>query len=154
MRKPGINLKLAESWEGPYNVVKCNSSLSYRIDTGNRTIPFVHVQLLKQFREHLDCPKVAGVTSVFEPDTDTDGILDRYAEVNVVGDELQGKQAADVKLWELKHHETLTKQLGLTPLVRFSINTGDHPPIYQRAYTVSSRSRKHDGRCTLQKRAP
>ena len=136
MRKPGINLKLAESWEGPYTVVKRNSPLSYGIDTGDRNIPSMHVQLLKQFREHLDCPKVARVTSVFEPDTDTDGILDRYAEVNVVGDELQGKQAADVKLWELKHHETMTKQPGLTHLVRFSINTGDHPPIYQRAYST------------------
>ena len=84
----------------------------------------------------LRLPKIARVTSVFELDTDTDGILDRYAEVNVVGGELQGKQAADVKLWELKHHETLTKQPGLTHLVRFSINTGGHPPIYQRAYST------------------
>ena len=47
MRKPGINMKLAESWEGPYTVVKRNSPLSYKIDTGDRVIPSVHVQLLK-----------------------------------------------------------------------------------------------------------
>ena len=47
MRKPGINMKLAESWEGPHTVVNRNSPPSYQIDTGDRVIPSVHVHLLK-----------------------------------------------------------------------------------------------------------
>ena len=45
MRKSGINTKLAESWLGPFQVVRKNSSLSYKIDTGDRVINSVHIQL-------------------------------------------------------------------------------------------------------------
>ena len=76
MRKPGINTKLAESWEGPYTVVKRNSPLSYKINTEDRVIPSVHVQLLKKYLTRSDNPKVTRVTSVFEPDTDKYAILD------------------------------------------------------------------------------
>ena len=46
-RMSGLYTKLAISWAGPYQVVKKNSPLTYRIDTGDRVIPSVHVQLLK-----------------------------------------------------------------------------------------------------------
>ena len=49
MRKFGINTKLAESWLGPFQVVRKNSSLSYKIDTGDRVINSVHIQLLKEY---------------------------------------------------------------------------------------------------------
>jgi len=39
LRKPGMNFKLEESWEGPYVVFKRNSPLSYGVDTGERKIP-------------------------------------------------------------------------------------------------------------------
>ena len=42
VRKPGMNLKLSDSWEGPFSVIKRNSPLSYAIDTGDRRIPSVH----------------------------------------------------------------------------------------------------------------
>ena len=44
--KSGLNTKLEDSWAVPYTVLKRNSSLSYRVHTGDRTIPSVHVQLL------------------------------------------------------------------------------------------------------------
>ena len=138
MRKPGINTKLAESWEGPYTVVKRNSPLSYKINTGDRVIPSVHVQLLKKYLTRSDNPKVTRVTSVFEPDTDKYAILDRYSEVKVSEEGLDGKQAADVRGWETGFQDILTKEPGLTPLVKFGIDTGDHPPIHQRAYSTPS----------------
>ena len=36
MRKSGINTKLAESWAGPFVIVKHYSSLSYKVNTGDR----------------------------------------------------------------------------------------------------------------------
>ena len=47
VRKPGMNLKLSDSCVGPYTVTKRNSPLSYVINTGDRQIPSVHVQLMK-----------------------------------------------------------------------------------------------------------
>ena len=43
VRKPGMNLKLAETWEGPFNITKKNSHFSYAIGTGDRKIPSVHI---------------------------------------------------------------------------------------------------------------
>ena len=37
VRKPGINLKLSDSWEYPFVVCKKNSPLSYSVDTGQET---------------------------------------------------------------------------------------------------------------------
>ena len=142
MRKPGINMKLAESWEGPHTVVKRNSPPSYQIDTGDRVIPSVYVHLLKQYQTKADNPRVTRVTSVFEPDTVSDTIIDWYSEVQVSGEELDGKQAADVMSWESNFQDILTKEPGLTSLVKFGIDTGDHPPINQRAYSTSSSLRE------------
>ena len=125
VRKPGINMKLMERWEGPFKVVKKNSPLSYGIDMGYRTLPSVHVQLMKRYLRNPDNPKVGRVTSVFEPDTLEDNILDRFSEVSVSGEELEYKQAQDVKSLESKFKETITKEPGLTTLVCFGIETGD-----------------------------
>ena len=83
VRKPNMNLKLADSWEGPFIVYKKSSPLSYAIDTGDRKIPSVH-QLMKQYQHDSDNPRINSVTSVFESDTKQDDILDRYSEVTGV----------------------------------------------------------------------
>ena len=117
MRKAGLNTKLAENWEGPYTVTRKNSPLSYRIDTGDRVILSVHIQLLKMFMPRKTEPRVTRVTSVFEPDTPSDTLEHRYSEARVRGVDAQGKQA-------------------LTHLATFGIDTGDHLPIFQRAYST------------------
>ena len=48
-RKSGLNTKLSDSWVGPYVVEKRNSRLSYRVNSGDRVLQSVHVQLLKQY---------------------------------------------------------------------------------------------------------
>jgi len=97
MRKLGMNFKLEGSWEGPYVVLKKNSSLSYGIDTGECKIPSVHIQLLKKYHNNdEETPKVGRATSVFEPDGVRDDILDRYAQVNILGDSLDDKQKSDI----------------------------------------------------------
>ena len=136
MRKAGLNTKLAESWEGPYTVTRKNSPLSYRIDTGDRVIPSVHIQLLKKFIPRKTEPRVTRVTSVFEPDTPSDTLEYRYSEARVRGVDAQGKQAQDIAKWEEDFKDTLTKEPGLTNLAEFGIDTGDHPPIFQRAYST------------------
>ena len=136
MRKAGINTKLSESWEGPFTVEKKNSPLSYRINTSDRVIPSVHIQLLKEFVPRKMDPKIGRVTSVFDPDTPSDSLEDRYSEVQVGGVDTQGKQASDIAQWEDDFSDTLTKEPGLTHVTEFSMDTGDHPPIFQRAYST------------------
>ena len=113
-----------------------NSLLSYRIDTGDRVIPSVHIQLLKKFMPRKTEPRVTRVTSVFEPDTPSDTLEHRYSEARVRVVDAQGKQAQDIAKWEEDFKDTLTKEPGLTHLAEFGIDTGDHPPIFQRAYST------------------
>ena len=113
-----------------------NSPLSYRIDTGDRVIPSVHFQLLKTFMPRKTEPRVTRVTSVFKPDTPSDTLEHRYSEARVRGVDVQGKQAQDIAKWEKDFKDTLTKEPGLTNLAEFGIDTGDHPPIFQRAYST------------------
>ena len=136
MRKAGINTKLSESWEGPYTVVRKNSPLSYRIHTGDRVILLVHIQLHKECVARKQEPRIAKVTSVIDPDTPDDSLEDRYSEVHVGSADAIGKQARDIAEWEEDFCDTLAKEPGLTNMTEFSMDTGDHPPIFQRAYST------------------
>ena len=79
---------------------------------------------------------VGRVTSVFEPDSKEDDILDRYSEVTVSGKELQQKQAQDIKKIEERYTDILIKEPGLTKLAEFSIDTGQHESLLLRAYNT------------------
>jgi len=74
MRKSGMNLKLSESWMGPYEIVKKNTPLSYKVDTGSRVMNSVHIQLLKQYVQRDEALLVKRVTTVLEPDTYSDSM--------------------------------------------------------------------------------
>ena len=121
VRKPGMNLKLSESWEGPYAVTKRNSPLSYAINTGDRHIQSVHVQLMKKYHQESDNSRVSRVTSVFEPDTTHDDILTRYSEAEVVEQELLESQKKDIDDLLQLYPDVMTCEPGLTPLTEFSI---------------------------------
>ena len=148
IRKPGMTLKLEDTWEGPFLIFRVNSPLSYGVDLGDRKVPSMHVSLLKKFYEPpvttqpsenspvVTDPRVSRVTSVLEPDSPGDEITDRLAEVKIEGDDLSPSQKADIAKVELTFADILTKDPGLTDLVQFEMDTGDHPPLFQRAYNT------------------
>ena len=136
MRKSGTNTKLTESWAGPYTVVKKNSPLSYRISTGDLTIPSVHVQLLKKYTPREQQSSVRMVTTVLEPDTESDSMNNQYTEVSLSGVAQAESRDKDVKEWEDEFSDILTKEPGLTNLIEFKIDTGDNPPICQGSYST------------------
>jgi len=136
MQKPGMNFKLQESWEGPYKVTRRKGPLSYSVDTGERTIPSVHVQLLKKFERNSEVARIERATKVLEPDEEDDDITDRYTETVVEGDTLTESQKEDIRSICEEFSSTLTKEPGCTDLVEFGIDTGDHAPIAQRPYNT------------------
>ena len=142
LRKSGLNTTLADSWEGPYLVERRNTPLSYRINTGDRVLPSVHIQMLKTYIPRQDEPHVCRVTSVLEPDTVEDQLDDQYAEVKVTGSVVDKDRVRDVKRWEEDYSDTLMKEPGLTDMIRFKIETGDHKPIYQRPYNTPQSLKK------------
>ena len=139
IRKPGLDLKLRESWEGPGKVLAKNSPVSYKIETEKRVFPTVHVQQLKLFEQ----PKyVRRVTSVLEVDTESDEITERYAEAKVEQQQLTDSQKAQLQQVLDKHKQVLNKEPGLTDMIEFDIDTGEAEPIYQRPYNTPIALRK------------
>ena len=136
MRKSGLNTMLADSWEGPYTVEKRNTPLSYRVNTGDRTIPSVHIQMLKGYRTRQEEPKIGRVTSVLQPDTAEDKMEDQYAEAKVTGCASHRDKDRDISSWTEEFADTLRKDPGMTKEVEFKIDTGNHAPIHQRPYNT------------------
>ena len=121
-----MNFKLTDSWEGPYTVKKRNSPLSHSIHMGDRLIPAVNIQLMKNYNRDSSTNRVNRVTSVLEGDTANDDIVTRSSETTVYEQQLEDKQYKDV----------LTAEPGLTEMTEFAIDTGNTEPIYQRAYNT------------------
>ena len=136
LRKSGTNTKLMDSWAGPYTIEKRNSPLSYRVSTGDRTLPSVHVQLLKLHIPREADKEVHRVTTMLEPDSATDTMENQYAEVTLMGQAQAESREADVLGWESDFRDTLTKDPGTTNLAEFRIDTGQHPPVCQGPYNT------------------
>ena len=134
--KSGINTKLANSWAGPYKVEKRNSPLSYPINTGDRVLSSVHVQLLKLHTTRPPEQQVKRVTTVLEPDSLQDTMETQYAEATVWGKVEITTRETDIQGWETEFAGILTKEPGLTSLVQFRIETGLHPLICQGPYNT------------------
>jgi len=142
MRKPGLCGKLESSWSGPYTIVRKNSPLSYCIDVGDRTIPSVHISLLKKYTRETEVATIARATTVRAEDKEGDEISECYAEVKVSGsEEVSKEQKEQLEVVLERYKGTLTKEPGLTNLAVFSIDTGTHTPIHQRPYSTPAHFR-------------
>ena len=136
IRKLSINLKLSDSWEGPFVVYKKNSPLSYSVDIGDRKLGSVHVQLLKRYDKSVDTPQIRRVTSVLEGDKGDDEITTRYSEAELIEQELDLKQKEDIDRLLGKHDDVLTAEPGLTSIKEFAIERGETEPLFQRTYNT------------------
>ena len=133
IRKPGLDLKLRESWDGPGRVIGINSPLSYKIEMDKRVITTVHIQQLKEFNQN---KAIKRVTAVLEQDTEGEEIINRYAQAKVEPQQLTEEQQSQLAEVLGRHSHTLTKDPGLTTLTCFDIDTGQAEPIYQRPYNT------------------
>ena len=73
---------------------------------------------------------------MLDPDIEVDNLAGRYVEVQVRNDNIDEANARDIASWEAEYSDILTKEPGITHLAEFTMNTGDHPPIFQRAYST------------------
>ena len=65
IRRSGMREKLSQSWVGPYPIVTLFA----------RKKQVVHIQKLKRYEERRDSALVKRVTTVLEPDTESDTII-------------------------------------------------------------------------------
>ena len=138
-RTPGMNAKLTDAWEGPYEVEKQLGPVTYSLLVkGDKKKRVAHVNTLKQYSER----EIKKVTTVLEEDNDDDEITITNDKLKlIIGDEEAGRQA-DIQLLREEFKETLTEEPGTTDLTVFKINTGDAHPISQRPYMTANSLRK------------
>ena len=116
MRKSGKNLKLSETWLGPHEIVKKNSPLLYKANTGSRVISSVHIQLLKEYVKRDSSLVVKRVMTV---DTESDSMDQEFTEVVIKGKVESDTREQDIVDGLEEFGSAMTKMLGLTNVVDF-----------------------------------
>ncbi len=125
-RVPGMQSKLADSWEGPYRVIKRMGMVNYRIGRldSEKYVKVVHVNCLKEYKERLEVNRI-------------DVVLEEGAnERNVLSGECEGFVESELEELLRKYGGLFVGKPGFTDLVQLSIDTGDSPPIRQTPYSV------------------
>ena len=128
--------KLSVCWVGPCTVENINSPLSCRVHMGERVLQSVHVQLLKKYIPRPEETLAKIVTTVLEPNCNTDNMDQLYAEATVTGRVVTATRDTDIASRETDFADILTKEPGFTKLAQFRIDMAGHPPICQGLYNT------------------
>ena len=131
LRIPGLDAKLEDALEGPYEITAVLGSLMYELDIGRKKKRIAHFNSIKEFEER---DKVCRITTVLEDDTGDGCVLDTNQKVKLIGGKVEADRLKDIEAWTLEFKETLTEEPGLTDLVEFQLDTGGAEPIAQRPY--------------------
>ncbi len=125
-RIPGMSCKLADSWEGPYKVLKRMGEVNYKIGKVGKELhaKVVHVNCLKKFRER---EGVNRLDLVLEEDNQ---------ERNVLREDCEGLVVEELEEIVSEFGDVFSDVPGNTARVRMRIDTGDSPPIRQSPYSV------------------
>ena len=125
-RIPGLSCKLADSWEGPYDVVERLGKVNYRICKGGnkRHNKVVHVNCLRKYVER---GEIARLDVVVEEEETKRNILSGICE---------GYNEEELGTVLGEFGNVFSDEPGNTKRVVMKIDTGDHPPIRQAPYSV------------------
>ena len=125
-RIPGMSCKLADSWEGPYKVLKRMGEVNYKIGKVGKEshAKVVHVNCLKKFKER---EEVNRLDLVLEEESQ---------ERNVLRDDCEGLVVEELESVMSEFRDVFSDVPGNTDRVKMCIDTGDSPPIRQSPYSV------------------
>ena len=143
VRKPGLHSKLGDSWEGPYQIERQVSPVTYKIQVPGKPnqSKLLHCNMLRRWttpaakihrvaaisKEESACEMPPGLSLLrddFIPSVSEqallDGVLDKYADV-------------------------LSPEPGRTDILKLSINTGVHDPVKSHPYRILPRWKEKSG---------
>ena len=135
IRKPGLQGKLGDSWDGPYQILERISPLNYKIETPGRRSKVLHVNLLKKWSTPV--ARVHGVAVIHEEEGECEspqGLM--LTRVGFEPTLMQQKQLEDT-LNEFP--EVLCDMPGKTEEITLSILTGESIPIRSHPYRIPPR---------------
>ena len=138
VRKPGLQIKLGDTWDGPYQVGKAISPVTYLIQVPGKhhkskvlhsnllkkwTTPVANIHRVSTFVEEEDClseqpPGLILARENFEPSVSQQLLLDQTLD---------------------QYKDVLCPDPGLTKELKLAINTGDNQPIRSHPYRIPPR---------------
>ena len=132
VRRPGLQRKLGDSWDGPYQILEKISPLNYKVETPGRKSKVLHVNLLKKWS--VPAARVHGVAVIKEEE----GECESPQGLTLVMSDFVPTESQQQQLHETlqKFPEVLCDQPGKTEVVTLSILTGDASPISSHPYRI------------------
>ncbi len=125
-RVPGMSCKLADSWEGPYQVLARKGEVDYRICKvgAEQHAKVVHVNCLKLYRERHSVKRLDVV------------VEEQEDERSLLSGECDGYNGEELGVVLEEFREVFSEVPGNTDRVIMKIDTGDSLPIRQAPYSV------------------
>ena len=130
IRIPGLEEKLEDSWDDPYEVLKSLSDVNYQVSIpkfrGKTKI--LHVNNLKPWVEQRG--KVLRIIAVAED------VMTEEEKLKLVGEPLTADQTTEIDEILLEFKDILVNTPGHTNIAVHAIDTGNHQPIHTLPYTL------------------
>ena len=137
VRRPGLQRKLGDSWDGPYKILEKISPLNYKVETPGRKSKVLHVNLLKKWS--VSSARVHGVAVVKEEE----GECESPQGLTLVSCDFVPNESQQQQLDETlqKFPNVLCDKPGKTEVATLSILTGDALPISSHPYRIPPKGR-------------
>ena len=133
-RTPGINAKLTDAWEGPYEIDKQLGPVTHSLITSkDKKKKVVHINTIKEYNE-----RIRKVTAILEEDKKDDDIMNTNDKLKLIAGDTEENRKADIEVLQQEFSEILREEPGTTDLAVFKINTGDAQPTQQRPYMTAN----------------
>ena len=137
VRKPGLQAKLGDFWEGPYQIDQQSSPVTYKVQVPGkpRLSRILHCNMLKKWTTPAE--KIHRVVLISEEENEVeqsqglvlarDGFVPSAAEQTQLDGVLQG------------YSDVLNPEPGRTKVLSLSINTEGHSPVCSHPYRIPPR---------------
>ena len=137
VRKPGLHSKMGDSWDGPYQVAKQISPVTYRIEVPGKPSKqkVLHCNMLRHW--HTPASKIHRIVAISEEE----GEVEMSPGLKLVREGFSPSKAEQAMLDKVlsDYDDVLSSEPGLTDILKLSINTGNHSPLRNHPYRIPPR---------------
>ena len=134
VRKPGLHSKMGDSWEGPYQIEKQISPVTYKIQVPGKPCnqKLLHCNMLRQWTT--PAAKIHRIVAISEEGSESEA----PPGLKLVREGFVPSEAEQAKLDKVleEYDDVLSPEPGRTDALKLNINTGDHGPVRNHPYRI------------------
>ena len=137
VRKPGLQFKMGDSWESPYQIGKQISPVTYRIEVPGKPSKnkLLHCNMLRRW--NTPAAKIHRIVAITEKESECDA----PPGLKLVREGLVPSVVEQAKLDDVlkEYSDVLSPEPGRTDALKLNINTGEHGPVRNHPYRIPPR---------------